>query len=436
MIEHNLDVIKTADYLIDLGPEGGDRGGTVVATGTPEEVARNERSYTGAYLVPVLRDERAVGHHRPDDARTRALGARESLRAARPRRSGRQSRRRSRGLRWRSFRSRCWSAPILRVRAISIATCSGCRAAGSAQAAWCDFDARRRRVLGLHPKSDVLAVRPGSLQLGFTVENVDRFVADCARAAFRSFKIRTTSRSGASRSSAIPTAIRSRVGYARASMTRAGSDRSSKRARGTLREQIEEANYRYYVLDDPQITDAEFDALLRELVELEERHPELRTPDSPTQRVGAAASERFAPFEHARPMLSLGQRGRRRRAARVRRARAQDRRRRSVAYVCELKIDGLAIALRLSQRLARARRHARRRPRRRRRHAEPAHDQDDSAALAQRERRRLRRGARRSLSAQERFRSGSTRRANAKGLPVFANPRNAASGGVRQLDPR
>jgi excinuclease ABC subunit A len=66
VIEHNLDVIKTADYLIDLGPEGGDRGGTVVATGTPEEVAQNEASFTGAYLVPVLRDQRAVGHHRPD----------------------------------------------------------------------------------------------------------------------------------------------------------------------------------------------------------------------------------------------------------------------------------------------------------------------------------------------------------------------------------
>ncbi|MGA7093961.1 MAG: hypothetical protein WBX23_08000, partial [Candidatus Cybelea sp.] len=73
----------------------------------------------------------------------------------------------------------------------------------------------------------------------------------------------------------------------------------------TLREQIEEANYRYYALDDPQITDAEFDALLRELVELETAHPELQRPDSPTQRVGTVASERFAPFEHARPMLSL-----------------------------------------------------------------------------------------------------------------------------------
>jgi excinuclease ABC subunit A len=66
VIEHNLDVVKTADYLIDLGPEGGSRGGTVVATGTPEEVAKNERSYTGAYLVPVLEDQRALGHHRLD----------------------------------------------------------------------------------------------------------------------------------------------------------------------------------------------------------------------------------------------------------------------------------------------------------------------------------------------------------------------------------
>jgi excinuclease ABC subunit A len=73
VIEHNLDVVKTADYLIDLGPEGGDRGGTVIATGTPEEVATNAESYTGAYLVPVLRDQRAVGHHRPDDAELERL---------------------------------------------------------------------------------------------------------------------------------------------------------------------------------------------------------------------------------------------------------------------------------------------------------------------------------------------------------------------------
>jgi len=59
VIEHNLDVIKTADYVIDLGPEGGDKGGTVVATGTPEEVAQNPKSYTGRYLQRVLADPRA-----------------------------------------------------------------------------------------------------------------------------------------------------------------------------------------------------------------------------------------------------------------------------------------------------------------------------------------------------------------------------------------
>ncbi len=54
IIEHNLDVIKTADHIIDLGPEGGDRGGEVIATGTPEEVARVNRSYTGQFLRKML----------------------------------------------------------------------------------------------------------------------------------------------------------------------------------------------------------------------------------------------------------------------------------------------------------------------------------------------------------------------------------------------
>ena len=54
VIEHNLDVIKTADYIIDLGPEGGDRGGSIVACGTPEQVALVENSYTGQYLNKIL----------------------------------------------------------------------------------------------------------------------------------------------------------------------------------------------------------------------------------------------------------------------------------------------------------------------------------------------------------------------------------------------
>ncbi|HWQ94609.1 MAG TPA: excinuclease ABC subunit UvrA, partial [Gammaproteobacteria bacterium] len=54
VIEHNLDVIKTADWVIDLGPEGGDKGGEIIATGTPEDIAAQPHSYTGQYLKPVL----------------------------------------------------------------------------------------------------------------------------------------------------------------------------------------------------------------------------------------------------------------------------------------------------------------------------------------------------------------------------------------------
>ena len=54
IIEHNLDVIKTADWIVDLGPEGGDGGGTIIACGTPEEVAKEKRSYTGKYLRSIV----------------------------------------------------------------------------------------------------------------------------------------------------------------------------------------------------------------------------------------------------------------------------------------------------------------------------------------------------------------------------------------------
>jgi excinuclease ABC subunit A len=55
LIEHNLDVIKVADHIIDLGPEGGDKGGTIVTSGTPEEVAKHSTSYTGKFLAPMLK---------------------------------------------------------------------------------------------------------------------------------------------------------------------------------------------------------------------------------------------------------------------------------------------------------------------------------------------------------------------------------------------
>src|SRR5437588_4554182 len=112
-----------------------------------------------------------------------------------------------------------------------------------------------------------------------------------------------------------------------------------------LRERIEKANYDYYILDQPTLDDAAYDAILRELTELEAKHPELVTPESPTQRVGVAPSTRFAPVEHAAPMLSLAnafdETELRAFDQRVRKLLGRD----DVGYVCELKIDGLAINL-------------------------------------------------------------------------------------------
>ena len=112
-----------------------------------------------------------------------------------------------------------------------------------------------------------------------------------------------------------------------------------------LREQIEHHSYRYYVLDDPEISDAEFDRLFRELQEIEAAHPDLRTPDSPTQRVGAAPAEEFMPAVHGQPMLSLNN------AFDDAEVEAFDRRVRealaveTVDYAVEPKFDGLAISL-------------------------------------------------------------------------------------------
>ncbi|MGC2361467.1 MAG: NAD-dependent DNA ligase LigA [Candidatus Cybelea sp.] len=201
-----------------------------------------------------------------------------------------------------------------------------------------------------------------------------------------------------------------------------------------LRAQIEEANYRYYALDDPQITDAEFDALLRELVEIEREHPELETPDSPTQRVGAPALQRFAPYEHARLMLSLAN------AVSVDELRAFDERARKLAgagveYVCELKIDGLAIAL--DYRDGSLTRGGTR--------GDGRVGEDVTANLRAVKTIPLRL---RAVGSTPKFveargevylRKSDFERLNSErereGLAAFANPRNAASGGVRQLDP-
>ncbi|MCK2046909.1 NAD-dependent DNA ligase LigA [Chromohalobacter moromii] len=115
----------------------------------------------------------------------------------------------------------------------------------------------------------------------------------------------------------------------------------------SLHQQLDDANYQYYVEDEPRITDAEYDTLLRELQSLEAEHPELKTPDSPTQRIGAAPAERFEEVTHAVPMLSLDNAfDDAELAAFVKRVADKlecdgD----TLTFCCEPKLDGLAVAL-------------------------------------------------------------------------------------------
>jgi DNA ligase (NAD+) len=126
---------------------------------------------------------------------------------------------------------------------------------------------------------------------------------------------------------------------------RAPAERAAK-----LRREIDEHNHRYYVLDDPVISDPDYDDLLRELIQLEEQHPELRAPESPTQRVGAKPLARFGQVRHLQPMLSLAN------ARDDDELRAWEKRvrnllsrhglaERELEYVTEPKVDGLAISL-------------------------------------------------------------------------------------------
>lgn len=113
-----------------------------------------------------------------------------------------------------------------------------------------------------------------------------------------------------------------------------------------LRERIEHHNYLYYVLDRPEISDADYDLLMRELLALEAEFPDLVTVDSPSQRVGAKPLDKFAPVPHAVPMLSLenalGENEWREFDARARRFLATEE---ELDYVCELKLDGVAVEL-------------------------------------------------------------------------------------------
>jgi len=203
-----------------------------------------------------------------------------------------------------------------------------------------------------------------------------------------------------------------------------------------LRKQIERANKQYYVLDQPEITDAEYDALFRELVELETQYPELVTPDSPTQRVGGPPSDAFAKVTHRTPMLSLANAFEREEVRefdkRVHRALGDI----TVEYVTELKIDGLAMSLLYED--GRYKIGATRGDGYVGEDVTPNVKTIPSVPL--------------SVTIPKEFPQTfevrgevympkrSFQRLNAElaaeGKPLFANPRNAAAGAVRQLDPR
>ena len=112
-----------------------------------------------------------------------------------------------------------------------------------------------------------------------------------------------------------------------------------------LRRELEEHNHRYYVLDQPSIPDADYDRLFRELQALEDQHPELRTPDSPTQRVGGAALKEFAPVRHRQPMQSLNNCFSEEELAEFDRRVREGLGLESAGYVAEPKLDGLAVSL-------------------------------------------------------------------------------------------
>lgn len=199
-----------------------------------------------------------------------------------------------------------------------------------------------------------------------------------------------------------------------------------------LREIIHYHNYRYFVLDDPEISDAEYDQLMRELVELEAAYPELVTPDSPTQRVGAAPLEAFETVRHRAPMMSLANAFDRAELeafdARVRRMLGVD----SVEYVAELKIDGVAVSLSYEEGLLV--RGATRGD------GEVGEDVTQNLRTIRSVPLRLVHPVTIDVRG-EVFMSRAdfeelNRRRAAEGQPLFANPRNSSAGSLRQLDPR
>ena len=204
-----------------------------------------------------------------------------------------------------------------------------------------------------------------------------------------------------------------------------------------LRKEINYHNHRYYVLDDPVTSDAQYDGLMQELRRLEEEHPELVVPDSPTQRVGASPSEGFSQVQHRQPMLSLAN------AFNSEELQAWYRRTKNLLddadfdLVCELKIDGLAVNLTYENGVL----------------AQGATRGDGLVGEEVTQNLRTIRSIPITLMGEppeypdymevrgevylplEMFRRLNEERAE-KGDPLYANPRNTGAGSVRQLDPR
>ncbi|HLR17386.1 MAG TPA: NAD-dependent DNA ligase LigA [Alcanivoracaceae bacterium] len=202
-----------------------------------------------------------------------------------------------------------------------------------------------------------------------------------------------------------------------------------------LRRQLEEWSYQYYALSKPEVPDAEYDRWFRELEALEAQHPELVTPDSPTQRVGAAPLDAFQQVDHQVPMLSLGN------AFDEQEVRDFDRRVRdlldtsgTIVYVAEPKLDGLAVSLIyeegvLAQALTRGDGHT-------------GEDITQNVRTIKSVPLRLRGEVpgvveiRGEVVMQHAGFARLNERQTEQGLPPFANPRNAAAGSLRQLDAR
>jgi DNA ligase (NAD+) len=199
-----------------------------------------------------------------------------------------------------------------------------------------------------------------------------------------------------------------------------------------LRETINHHNYRYYVLDSPEISDAEYDELMKELRQLEAEHPELVTPDSPTQRIGAPPVEAFGVVEHPQPLLSLANAFSYEELAAWHKRVSNLLGGRKFDLVCEPKIDGLAVALTYvdgllvtgatrgdgyrGEDITQNLRTIRSIPLSVPKEAPPRFEVRGEVYLPK-----------------AGFKKLNEERAK-EGLPLFANPRNAAAGSVRQLD--